>query len=124
MARVSILVNGRSYEISCGDGEEENIFALAEILDSKVAELVGAVGQVGESRLLAMAGLLLADEVRELRAATVGALENGAVDEEIFVAEPAPETDAVSGVDVDAVIEIMETLAIRIETIAEHIEEA
>ena len=61
MARVSITVNANTYDIACPDGEEQNILDLAEGLNAKVAELVGAIGQAGEARLLAMAGLLMAE---------------------------------------------------------------
>ena len=43
MARVSISVNGNTYEIACADGEEQHILDLAGILDGRVDELVAAI---------------------------------------------------------------------------------
>jgi cell division protein ZapA len=62
MPLVNIMVNQRAYTIACDDGEEEHLRELAELVDAKVKELLGSVGQVGDQRLMLMAALLLADE--------------------------------------------------------------
>ncbi|MBN34695.1 MAG: cell division protein ZapA [Rhodospirillaceae bacterium] len=67
MAQVTVQINGRGYQVACGVGEEERIAGLAAFVDTKVQELVGALGNVGDQRLLVMASLLLADELWELR---------------------------------------------------------
>ena len=67
MAQVTVQINGRGYQVACGDGEQERIAGLAGYVDEKVQELVGAIGNVGDQRLLVMASLLLADEVFEAR---------------------------------------------------------
>ncbi|MFC1673351.1 cell division protein ZapA [Pseudomonadota bacterium] len=113
MARVSIIVNGYAYDIACADGEEDHISELAKALDAKVGELVGAIGQAGEARLLAMAGLLMADELAEARAA----LEN--------VPESAPEpTPAEPEIDADRLADALDAMAARMETIADGLENA
>lgn len=66
MAQVSVTVNGRSYEISCDDGQEAHLFRLAEEIDRRVVSLVTSVGQVGDARLLLLASLLLADQIEDL----------------------------------------------------------
>ena len=65
MPLVNVMVNSRAYTIACDDGEEEHLRELATHVDDKVKELLGSVGQVGESRLLLMAALLIADEHHE-----------------------------------------------------------
>ena len=114
MARVSITINNQTYEIACADGEEQHILNLAGVLDAKVGELVSAIGQAGEARLLAMAGLLMADDAAEaqdelanLRAAT-----------EVVPVAPA------STVDEDRLADVLDAMAARIETIAESVEQA
>lgn len=67
MARVSVSINNQSYEIACEQGQEQSVLTLAGIIDEKVTNLVGALGHVGESRLLVMAALLMADEMQELK---------------------------------------------------------
>src|ERR1700685_948016 len=62
MPLVNVMVNSRAYTIACDDGEEEHLRELATHVDAKVKELLTSVGQVGESRLLLMAALLIADE--------------------------------------------------------------
>ena len=66
MGQVSVPVNGRSYEITCDDGQEIRIRRLAQYVDAKVAEFVGRVGQVGEARLLLLAALVIADELADV----------------------------------------------------------
>lgn len=63
MPLVNVMVNGRAYTIACDEGEEEHLKELAADVDSKVRELLGSVGQVGDQRLILMAALLLADEL-------------------------------------------------------------
>ena len=65
MPLVNVMVNSRAYTIACDDGEEDHLRELAGHVDAKVRELLASVGQVGESRLLLMAALLIADEHHE-----------------------------------------------------------
>lgn len=65
MGQVTVTINGRNYEIACDDDQERQLVRLAAFIDKKVANLVSSVGQVGDTRLLVMASLLLADEVSE-----------------------------------------------------------
>ncbi|MHA1566988.1 MAG: cell division protein ZapA [Alphaproteobacteria bacterium] len=65
MAQVAVTINGRNYRIACEDGQEDHLIQLAGYLNGKVEELVTAVGQIGDTRLLVMAGLLIADELSD-----------------------------------------------------------
>lgn len=67
MAQISLMVHGRSYQVTCDDGQEGHLLKLAEYIDRKVGELEGSVGQVGEQRLLFMSCLLVADELFDAR---------------------------------------------------------
>ena len=66
MANVSIRVNGRLMEVACADGQEGHVQQLSVELARKVQELVRQLGQVGDTKLLAMAALVYADELYEL----------------------------------------------------------
>ncbi len=68
MAQVSVTVNNRDYTVACEDGEEKHLNDLARYLDKHVQELAQSVGQVGETRLFLLAGLLVADELSEMLA--------------------------------------------------------
>jgi cell division protein ZapA len=65
MGQVKIHINGRDYEIACDDGEENHVQQLGHYVDEKVAELATRIGQVGDTRLLLMAALLITDELSE-----------------------------------------------------------
>ena len=65
MPLVNVLVNGRAYTVACDEGEEDHVRELGQFLDKRVRELSGSVGQVGDSRLLLMAGLVIADELSD-----------------------------------------------------------
>ena len=66
MSKITVMVNGRKYEIACDDGQEAHLTRLAQYVDRRVDELIAAVGQVGDARLLLMASLLVADELSEV----------------------------------------------------------
>ena len=67
MAQVTITINSREYAVACEDGQEVRIIQLARLLDEKAKMLNLAVGQVNENMILVMVGLLLADELSELK---------------------------------------------------------
>jgi len=77
MAQVDITINERTYQIACDDGQEEHLRQLGEYVDKRVKELIDAVGRVGDSRLLVMASLLIADELSETYANLKTASANG-----------------------------------------------
>ena len=65
MAQVTITINSREYAVACEDGQELRIIQLASLLDEKAKLITGGSTQVNENMLLAMVGLLLADELTE-----------------------------------------------------------
>lgn len=67
MAQVIITINHREYPISCENGEEGSIIRLGNLLDEKAQSLINALGPINENMLLAMTGLLLADELNDLK---------------------------------------------------------
>jgi cell division protein ZapA len=67
MSQVTVTLNGRTFRLRCGDGEEERLMTLAAYLGERIDSLVAEFGQVGDDRLLMMAGLLITDELFDLR---------------------------------------------------------
>ena len=65
MAHVIVQVNGRPYTMQCPEGEEDHLKDLAELLDSEVQRVKSSVGNVGDIRMLVMAGLMVADRLSE-----------------------------------------------------------
>lgn len=107
MAHVSVSVNGRRYDIGCDDGQEDDVRRLGAELDRRVGGMAAAVGQVGDARLLVMAGLLMAHELEQVRPEQVRPAGRPSPDG----AAPVP---AGSGEN-DALCERIEALAARIE---------
>ena len=108
-ATVAITIVGRSYEISCDEGQEEYLTALAAEIDRRADTLLRSVGQVGDARLLVMVALLMADEINALRrgkGAAAGA--------------PAPDQAAADAALADGI----DSVARRIDAIAERLEKA
>jgi len=67
MGQVTVTVNGRTYRLRCGEGEEERLIALATHVSQRIEGLAAEFGQVGDERLLLMAALLIADELWDTR---------------------------------------------------------
>lgn len=65
MGQVVVTVCGRGYAMQCADGEEEHLAELAQLIDQEVTTIQRSVGQVGDTRLLLMAGLVIADKLAE-----------------------------------------------------------
>jgi cell division protein ZapA len=108
---IAITVNGRNYRITCGDGEEQRLQALARGFDERVQDLVRSVGQAGEAQLLLVAALLVADQLDETRA-------------ELERARAAPVlTDKAQAAERQATA-MIESLTRRLEAIAERLEDA
>ena len=67
MPQVSINIANRTYELACGEGEEQRVQELAAYVDDKVTMLRKQLPGVAEVKLLVFASLMLADESREAR---------------------------------------------------------
>ncbi|MFZ5608585.1 MAG: cell division protein ZapA [Pseudomonadota bacterium] len=83
MAQITVDIGGAAYKLACRDGEEERLRALAVYVDQKAQDLTLTLGQVGETRLLLMSALLVADELFEQRER--GGNKRHAVQEEAFM---------------------------------------
>ena len=62
---VKININGTVYPVSCEFGEEERLKKSSEVVNKAIQELSSLADSVGETRLLAMASLLIADKLIE-----------------------------------------------------------
>ena len=108
MAEVPIDIAGRRYDLYCRDGEEEQLRAIARLVDGKARDAAQSMGGLNEARQLLYAALLLADELHDARLAA-GA-PNGAA--------PAPkpaEDDAGMALAIERLAERMESIADRLE---------
>jgi cell division protein ZapA len=67
MAQVTIEVNGHPYVVGCEDGQERRLTELGASVDAQVRQVAMDVGPLGETRLILMGALVMADEIAELR---------------------------------------------------------
>lgn len=127
MPEETITIGGKSFEVACQEGEEHFLQSAAKMLDTEARALTAQIGRLPESRMLLMAGLMLADK-------TAGAEDRLRVlEQELAVARadierlraaPKPEPTRVEVPVIPGdVIESMAELAARAEALAEQIDE-
>lgn len=63
MPMVEITVAGRRYQVQCDEGQEGRLKRLAAFVDGKAGDILRASPQLGEARVLLLAGLVVADEL-------------------------------------------------------------
>ena len=63
MSHINVTINGRQYRMACEEGQETRLLRLAESLESRVENLRGKFGEIGDARLTVMAALTIADEL-------------------------------------------------------------
>ncbi|HZK98275.1 MAG TPA: cell division protein ZapA [Caulobacteraceae bacterium] len=68
MAQLTIEVNAKPYVVGCEDGQEAHLRSLATLVDAQVRQVSLDVGQLGETRLMLMGALLMADELTDAKA--------------------------------------------------------
>lgn len=68
MAAVVVVIAGRTYRMSCEDGEEQRIEELARYVESKIESMRASFGEIGEQRIIVMSALSIADEATDARA--------------------------------------------------------
>lgn len=120
MGKVSLNINGRAYGLGCETGEEERLMRLGQKLDERVAQMANQFGQIGDLRLLVMAGITLLDEMED----PVSSVE-AQVKKRLKTLESETEaaTEARNRTEVEAVENLM-SAAQRIERLAERLSEA
>jgi cell division protein ZapA len=101
-AMVDLTIAGRTYQVACREGEEENLRTAARLLDAKSREALSGLGTLSEARQFLFAGLLLADQLIEKQPDAVAAAA---------AEEPDPE-----------LVRRAESLASRLESLAEALE--
>jgi cell division protein ZapA len=64
---IDLSIAGRTYQVACRDGEEENLRAAARLVDGKSREALAGLGTLSEARQFLFASLLLADQLIDNR---------------------------------------------------------
>lgn len=119
MPELEVTIGGRQFQVACQPGEEHFLRAAAGLLDTEARQITQATGRITETRLLLMAGLMLADRLAgvedQLRGAEARLRE--------IESRPAP---APQRIEVPVVppqlAEVMAELAARAESLADEAE--
>ncbi len=104
-ALIDISIAGRTYQVACREGEEENLRSAARLVDGKSREALAGLGTLSEARQFLFASLLLADQLIENRP-------------DAALSMPPQEP---AGPDPE-MVQRAETLASRLESLAEALE--
>jgi cell division protein ZapA len=117
MPEIDITIGGKVFQVSCQPGEEHFLRGAAQMLDTEAQPLITQMGRLPESRMLLMAGLMLADktaavedEIRTLRA-------------RVTELEARPVTTRDVAVVPPQVVETLAEIAARAEAMAARVEE-
>ncbi len=126
MPEVEIEIGGRSFEVACQEGEEHYLRFAAKMLDEEASVLTAQIGRIPETRMLLMAGLMLADKTAgmqdKLREAEDKMVEKEAeLDQLRNAPQPEPKTVEVPVVP-DTVTDAFAEIAARAESLADQIE--
>jgi len=103
-ALVDLTIAGRTYQVACREGEEENLRSAARLVDGKSREALAGLGTLSEARQFLFASLLLADQL-------IDKLPDAGAPSEPVPAPPDPE-----------LVERAEALANRLEMLAAQLE--
>lgn len=120
MGKVSLNINGRAYGLGCETGEEERLMRLGQKLDERVAQMANQFGQIGDLRLLVMAGITLLDEMEDPASSVEAQVKKRL---KTLETETEAATEARKRTEVEAVENLM-SAAQRIERLAERLSEA
>jgi cell division protein ZapA len=67
MAAVIVTIAGRTYRLSCDDGQEPRLEQLARYVEGKILSMRDSFKEIGEPRIVVMAALAIADEAEDSR---------------------------------------------------------
>jgi cell division protein ZapA len=109
-ALVDISIAGRTYQVACREGEEDNLRAAARLVDGKSREALAGLGTLSEARQFLFASLLLADQLIDKQPGSAAAPEPAPA------APPAPaQPDPQVILRTEALADRLESLAITLE---------
>jgi cell division protein ZapA len=103
---VTLQLNGKGFVLGCEDGKEAHLLALGARVEEKLRQIGPDAGAPGDTRLMLMAALMLADDLESaekaraealIRAEQVGATLSG--------------VEAKVSVALDAIADRLETMA-------------
>lgn len=80
MGQVTVTFNNQDHHLACQDGGEERLKSLADYIDKRASSLIEQLGPVGDTRLLLMTAIMIADELHDLNDGELPSNSESAVD--------------------------------------------
>lgn len=117
MGEVSLAIHGRNYGVACDDGQEPRVSKLGVYVDRRLREIAAAGAASNESHLLVLTAIVLADEIQELREMLQNAKANSNIE------PPVPVQQGISREEEEQIVEAIDHLASRINTVALRLQE-
>jgi cell division protein ZapA len=114
MAQVTVRVGGYSHPVACQDGQERHLMDMASEVDKRIGALKAMGMQFGETRMLLLAALQLADETSDLVAENEALKAGGAVAAPV-PAPAAPVPDHALAGRLNRIAEAIEAIAATLE---------
>jgi cell division protein ZapA len=71
MPNISVNINGRSFSVACQEGEESRVQELSNYVDEKTRIITRSGIAISENQVLMLTCLLLADEVKSGKTASL-----------------------------------------------------
>ncbi|RYE08979.1 MAG: cell division protein ZapA [Hyphomicrobiales bacterium] len=65
MPEVNVEIDGKKFRMACEEGQQEHLLGLADRFNRTVVQLKDSFGEIGDNRLLVMAGIAVLDELAE-----------------------------------------------------------
>lgn len=118
MAEVNLLIDGRTYEIACDDGQEHRVQQLGAYIDQRMKDVGRGSGAANKAQLMVLTSLLLADEVFDLRDTMSQAANDTAPQ------APPPEViyEGLTPQDEHVIVSAMGSLSARLEKLTARIQ--
>lgn len=67
MGQVTVTLNGRTFRLTCADGEETHVLQLADEVGERAQAIIAEFGRMSDDRVLLLAAIMLADELMQAR---------------------------------------------------------
>lgn len=125
MPEINIEIGGRTFQVACQTGEEHFLQTAAKLLDNEASVLAEQIGRMPETRMLLMAGLMLADKTAGLEEDLRAAEDRlDAMQRELTALQSAPAQTVEVAVIPQSVTDSMAELAAQAESLAASLETA
>ncbi|WP_273687285.1 cell division protein ZapA [Ketogulonicigenium vulgare] len=124
MPQINVMIGNRQFEVACNPGEEQFVTGAAARLDTEAQAFAAQLGRMPESRMLLMAGLMLADRTGALEEELTALRHHVGTLEARLAQTPTRvevEVERVVEVPVEVQVEVERLVEVPVEVISEEV---